>query len=150
MTSLNHLRIWLMTPLKIFLSRILNFLAAWFLTPYMTRPTPVAYMGLLTTSTRPLMPLGFPIRTGRLNMDSAISLIPSKRAVPPVMTMPEFMIFSIPARYISLWMREKISSIRGSRISPRICLGSFLGSRPPIPGTSMVSSLLILLEEQVP
>jgi len=59
-------------------------------------------------------------------------------------------IFSIPARYISLCTRVKISSIRGSRISPRICLGSFLGSRPPIPGTSMVSSLLMLLEEQVP
>ena len=107
-------------------------------------------MGLLTTSIRPLIPLGVPSRLGTSKIDSAISVIPCKRDVPPVRSRPDVMKLSIPARKISLFINVKISSIRGSNISPSICLGSFLGLRPPIPGTSIVSSLLISRAIQVP
>ena len=40
--------------------------------------------------------------------------------------------------------------MRGSRISASICRGSLRGSRPPMPETSMLSSLLMSRARQVP
>ena len=56
----------------------------------------------------------------------------------------------MPALYISLFISSKVSSMRGSKISPSICIGSFLGLRPPIPGTSIVSSPCTSRATQVP
>ena len=46
-------------------------------------------MGLFTTSTSPEIPWGLPRRVGRLKTDSATSMTPSNREVPPVSTEPD-------------------------------------------------------------
>src|SRR4030067_190981 len=52
-------------------------------------PTDVEKSGVETRSTRPPTPPGSPRRTGRSKISSATSSRPSRRAVPPVRTMPE-------------------------------------------------------------
>jgi len=90
-------------------------------------------------SVRPLTPMGKPFRTGIWKIRSASSAIPESRAVPPVITIPAVSRSSQPAFTNSLLTSEKISSMRGSMISPRICRDTFRASRPPTLGTSMVS-----------
>ena len=87
------------------------------------------------------MPRGIPLRTGIPSTSSAISAIPGRIVEPPVMTMPEARISSIPHFCSSCWTSMKISSTRGSTISARMWRERTRGWPPPTLGTSMVSDL---------
>ncbi len=101
-------------------------------------------MGEFTISVRPVIPTGNPNLTGRLKTCSAISIMPSRLAEPPVRTTPDAATSSNPAFIISLFTRVMISSTRGSTISARICRDTVLGLRPPTLGTSIISSRLTM------
>ena len=83
---------------------------------------------------------GRPRRTGRLKMRSASSCVPSSSEVPPTSTMPDARPSETPERSSSRCTIVKISSIRGSMISPSRRRAITRGSRPPTPGTATVSS----------
>src|SRR5437870_2971923 len=108
--------------------------------PYRARPTPVAWMGLCTTSWRPPMPVGTPRRTGRSKICSASSGTPCMIAVPPVTTTPAAAASSRPALVSSRATSVKISSTRGWMISEQIWRDSSRAFLPPTEGTLMTSS----------
>ena len=81
-----------------------------------------------------------PRRTGRSKIDSATSGTPSMIVAPPVTTTPAVAASSRPASAIPRATRVRISSTRAWTIRESVWRERTRGLRPPMDGTSTVSS----------
>ncbi len=95
------------------------------MSPYIKSPMQAEKAGPLTRSVRPFILLGFPILTGSSKLFSANLTMPLSMAPPPLRTTPAGILAAGPIFFISPFIIENISSMRGSIISI-ICLSSII------------------------